>query len=169
MDAITYESTLRQHKDRVYSYAAWMLRNREEAKDLAQEAMIRLWEHREKVHEEAAKSWLLTTVHRLCLDRLRHRTRWNETTVDPADPLHISPEAGPERIAGAREAVANLCKAIGILGPEDRAVVLLREVEGMEYREIADFMNVPLGTLKARLHRARTRLRRELIGAGVTS
>ena len=69
MDARTYETIVTEHKDRVYSYASWMLRNREDARDVSQDAMIRLWQHREKVLPESAKSWMLTTVHRLCLDR----------------------------------------------------------------------------------------------------
>ena len=168
MDARTYEDIVTEHKDRVYSHASWMLRNREDARDVSQEAMIRLWQHRETVAPEAAKSWMLTTTHRLCLDRLRRRVRWRETTLEPPGHERVAHEAGPERLAGAREAAERLGAAIEALGPDDRAVVVLREIEGMGYREIAESLDVPLGTLKARLHRARERLRRSLIGAGVT-
>ena len=153
---------------RAFAQAFRMLGDRAEAEDVAQEAMIRLWKHRETVAPGAAKSWMLTTTHRLCLDRLRRRGRWKETSIETPGAEQPSPDASPERSAGARQAVATLGKALESLGPQDRAVVVLREIEGLGYREIAESLDVPLGTLKARLHRARERLRQRLVSAGVT-
>lgn len=168
METADYEAVVREHKDRVFSYAIWMLREREDSRDVTQEALIRLWKHRDRVVPEAARSWLLTTTHRLCLDRLRHRKRWRETTLEAPGAEQPTAEAGPERQAAAFEAVGEVGRALGELGPQDRAVVVLREIEGLGYREIAESLDIPLGTLKARLHRARLRLRNQLMSAGVT-
>ena len=168
METEVYESVVREHKDRVFSYAVWMLREREDARDVAQEALIRLWKHRDQVKPASARAWLLTTTHRLCLDRLRHRKRWQELPLDVPGAEQATREASPERLAAAYEAVSEVGRALGELGPQDRAVVVLREIEGLGYREIAESLDIPLGTLKARLHRARLRLRHQLIDAGVT-
>jgi RNA polymerase sigma-70 factor (ECF subfamily) len=168
MDVGSYEEMVKAHKDRVYSYAVWMLRNPEEARDVAQEALIRLWEHRAKVLPVAAKSWLLTTAHRLCIDRIRRHGRRPEVEMNEQTPDKIETAAGPERLAGSAETAAAIQSALLTLNEKDRAVVVMREMQGMPYDEIAGILGVPLGTLKARLHRARERLRRELITAGVT-
>lgn len=168
MNTEVYESVVREHKDRVFSYAVWMLREREDSRDVAQEALIRLWKHREQVKPESARAWLLTTTHRLCLDRLRHRKRWQERPLEVPGAEQATNAASPERQAAAFEAVGEVGRALGELGPQDRAVVVLREIEGLGYREIAESLDIPLGTLKARLHRARLRLRHQLIDAGVT-
>jgi RNA polymerase sigma-70 factor (ECF subfamily) len=84
------------------------------------------------------------------------------------DPAPADERPGPFRLAPASEAATAIEKALACLRHEDRAVVLMREVEGLAYEEIARALGLPLGTLKARLHRARERLRRELLAAGVT-
>lgn len=78
MDGDTYRLAVRAHKNRVFSYAARLLADRDDARDVAQEALVRLWEHREKVPEVAtARAWLLKTAHRLCVDRVR-ASAWEE-------------------------------------------------------------------------------------------
>jgi RNA polymerase sigma-70 factor (ECF subfamily) len=167
MDSVDYERLVREHKDRVFSLAFWSLRDREEARDVAQEALVRLWTHRAKVEIPAARSWLLTTAHHLCVDRIRRRVRRPE--VDEAR-LAVPPSdegPGPHRLAASSETGRAIARALSALGERDRAVVVMREVQEMSYEEIARALDVPLGTLKARLHRARDRLRRELNEAGV--
>ena len=75
---------------------------------------------------------------------------------------------GPQELAESGELGQSIGKALGKLVPLDRAVLILREVQGLPYAEIARILDVPLGTVKARLHRARERLRNRLVRAGVT-
>ena len=172
MDRDGFRETVLGHKDRVHSHALWMLRDREEARDVAQEAFVRLWEHRAEVVDGAARGWLLRTAHNLCIDRLRRRAARPEGPLGPAagegpgGPAAAT--ADPERLAASAETGRAIRGALGALSPRDRAAVLLREVHGLSYEETARALGVPLGTLKAALHRARERLRRELAAAGVT-
>lgn len=83
MDGDTYRQAVLTHKNRVFGYAVRLLGDRDDARDVAQEALMRLWEHREKVPElAAARAWLLKTAHRLCVDRAR-ASAW---AVEPEQP-----------------------------------------------------------------------------------
>lgn len=167
MDEDTFRGQVLEHKDRVFSYAAWLLGDREEALDVAQEALVRLWNHRAKIRPATARGWLLKTTYRMCIDRIRRRKVRQEVHGENLfDPVPAT-TPGPERIASAGEAGRAIAGALGRLSEADRSVVLLREVQGMAYEEIAKTLEMPLGTVKAKLHRARDRLRRDLIEAGV--
>lgn len=168
MERDGFERLVGAHKDRVYSYAAWMLHDLEEARDVTQETLVRLWQNRAKVREASAKSWLLTTAHHLCIDRIRRRKSRPEVGVDAPGVPTVDTRPRPDRLAGSAETARAIDRALDALTPQDRAVVLMREIQGMSYEEIARALDLPLGTLKAKLHRARDRLRRRLVVAGVT-
>ena len=163
----SYERAVREHKDRVFSHAVWLLRDREEARDAAQEALVRLWEHRAEVDEAVARAWLLTTVHRMGLDRHRRNAVRAVADVPIESAAGADPDPGPERRAAWSSVGGLLDKALGRLTDRDRAAVLLRDVEGFSYEEIAGTLGMPLGTVKATLHRSRERLRSSLQRAGV--
>jgi RNA polymerase sigma-70 factor (ECF subfamily) len=167
MDGDTYRLAVLAHKNRVFGYAVRLLADRDDARDVAQEALVRLWEHREKVPEVAtARAWLLKTAHRLCVDRVR-ASAWEEEPEQLA--LAVDPTArSPEATASSRQLGEVLSATLGAMAPRDRAVLLLRDVEGLSYEECAEVLEVPLGTLKAILHRARERARLRLSAAGVT-
>lgn len=155
------------HKDRVHSYAVGMLRHREDARDVAQEALVRLWQHRHEVHDGAAKAWLLRTAHHLCLDRMRRRAVRAESDLETLEPVLPAGDPSPERSAASEQLGRRLEAALLALPPRDRAIVLMREVQGMAYEEIAEVLDLPMGTLKAALHRTRERLREDLSRVGV--
>jgi RNA polymerase sigma-70 factor (ECF subfamily) len=91
----------------------------------------------------------------------------NEVSGENALAPVPDPAAGPHRRTRAAEIAEAIASALRRLGETDRTVILLREVQGLPYGEIARVLDQPLGTVKARLHRARDRMRRELLGAGV--
>lgn len=164
-----YESVVTMHKDRVHSYAMTILRNPAEAQDAAQEALIRLWEHRTSVPLDGARPWLLRTTHNLCIDHIRRRKVRSEIG-EGDDYVAARPDVtpGPQQLAESSDLRRSIDDAIDQLSPEDRAVIVMREVQQLPYDEIATALELPLGTLKARLHRARERLRTKLFRAGVT-
>ncbi|MBZ5639951.1 MAG: RNA polymerase sigma factor [Acidobacteriia bacterium] len=163
-----FERAVREHRNRVHSHAVWLLRDGEEARDVSQEALVRLWRHRSDVPDAAARSWLLRTTHRLCLDRHRRTAARPEVAEDDSqEAQRADPAPDPERAAASSRLGGVLAGALERLAPRDRAIVLLREVEDLPYDEIAEALGIPLGTVKAALHRARERLRVTLLRAGV--
>ena len=169
MTTIEYQAAVLEHKDRVHSYARYLLRDPDDASDVAQECLIRLWSHRERVDPgPACRNWLLRAAHNLCIDRIRHRGKHVEVRQDDTSPEPIDGRPDPLRVAQSGEAARRLEAALLDLSERDRAIVLLREVEGMPYDEIASMLGLNLGTLKATLHRTREKLRTALLRAEVT-
>jgi RNA polymerase sigma-70 factor (ECF subfamily) len=169
MDTRAFEDAVIMYKDRVHSYATMILRDPAEAQDVAQEALIRLWQHRGEVRPAGARLWLMRTVRNLCIDRLRKRKVRSELS-DGEERLSVEADdgPGPQQLAQSSELGRLIQRALTTMSAEDQAVVVMREVQGMPYDEIAQVLDIPLGTLKARLHRARERLRLKLNRVGAT-
>ncbi len=169
-----FEAIVRAHQDRVYSFCARMLANREDALDAAQEVFLSAWRNLSGFRGEAALStWLLRIAANRCLNRIRGRkslsereTPWPEPAGGDDDRIVFQPpgEEGdrPDRIAETREMGEILSEALSRLDPLSRWIVLLSDVEGFSYEEVAALAEVPTGTVKSRLHRARMALRRML-------
>lgn len=168
MDDGGFENAVREHKDRVHGYASWMLKDRDDARDVSQEALVRLWQHRSEVPPEAAKGWLLRTAHHLCVDRMRRLAVRSGPDMDEIEPMLKDLSPSPHRSAASKETGRRIADALATLSERDRAIVLLREVHGLTYDEIALTLRMNLGTLKATLHRARERLRDHLTQVGIT-
>jgi RNA polymerase sigma-70 factor (ECF subfamily) len=168
MENEAFDRMVTEHKDRVHSYATMMLRDAAEAQDVAQETLVRLWQNRGQVRPEAARPWMMRTAYNLCIDRIRRRKVRGEVG-EPEEIVNRQPDHGPDpgRLAESSELGAVIQKALEALAPMDRAVIVMREVQGLPYDEIASALGLPLGTLKARLHRARERLRDRLSRIGV--
>jgi len=170
VDAAAYQETVLLLKDTVFSYAAYLLGNAEEARDVTQEALVRLWERRDHVTPgEGARPWLVRIVHNLALDRLRAARNGRGFAVDPDGlaALAADGDTSPDRRAALRETVEAISGALALLAPRDRGVLLMRDVHGLRYDEMAEVLGLPLGTLKSVVHRARERLREKLLAAGV--
>jgi RNA polymerase sigma-70 factor (ECF subfamily) len=168
MDIRGFERSVVAHKDRLFAFATAMLKDRAEAQDVSQEALVRLWQHRDSVEESGTRPWLMRTAHNLCIDRLRRRkVRGEVAEGDTVVALQTDDNPGPQRVAESTEIRRKIERALGMLPELDRAVIVMREVQGLPYGEIAGALGLPLGTLKARLHRARERLRTRLTQAGV--
>jgi RNA polymerase sigma-70 factor (ECF subfamily) len=111
----------------------------------------------------------MRTVHNLCIDLLRKRKVRSE--VDEGEKVvNGRPSRGPDalQLAESGETGRTIRWALESMAEQDRAVLVMREVQGLPYDEIARSLDMPLGTLKARLHRARDRLRAKLTRVGVT-
>lgn len=168
MDEEGFQKAVLEHKDRVYGFAARMLNDREEARDVVQEALVKLWQHRQTVEDEFARAWLFRTAHNLCIDRFRLRARAPQAGLENLDRL-ADPRAhfGAAENARGGETGRAIEQVLAQLTPRDRAVLLLREVEGLSYAELSRLLGTPEGTLKAVVFRARERARRRLVAAGV--
>ncbi len=167
MNRHAFKRVVLSQKDRVHTYAAWMIRDMEDSRDITQQALMRLWEYRSQVTEAAAATWLRRTTHRLCVDRLRRRTVRSEVSLGALVDSRSNGDAGPRETLASAELRHRVGAALAELGPRDRAVVVLREMDGLSYEQMSHVLGLPLGTLKTTLHRARERVRRALTGAEV--
>lgn len=149
-------------KDRINTFAAWFLRDVDEAADVTQDALLRLWERRADVRPAAAKTWLYRTAHRLCVDRVRRRNGRTERLLDTAWLTGADEPAAPPEVVGVAERRSDVARALAELSQRDRALLVLREFEGLTYEQIGEVVACPLGSVKVGLHRARERLRKKL-------
>lgn len=151
-----------EHYDRMYNYILGLVHDSDEAEDLTQETFLRAYTRRDSLRDPAAyTSWLYRVATHVCLDRLRQRSRRvlreSETDLDEVD----LPDPGtplPEVIAEKQEMSACVQKYVADLPDNYRAAILLHDVHGLKDSEIAEILDVPLATVKIRLHRARRRL-----------
>jgi len=168
-----FDAIVRAHQDRIYAFCARMLSDREDALDVSQEVFLAAYRNLGTFRGDAALStWLLRIAANRCLNRIRQRrsigareTPWPDGGADAEGPVFqpaTSEATEPDRVAEARETGAILSEALGRLDPGTRWMVLLSDAEGFSYEEIAEMANVPVGTVKSRLHRARMALRRML-------
>ncbi len=169
-----FDAIVRAHQDRVFAFCARMLSDREEALDISQEVFLSAWRNLEAFRGESALlTWLLRIAANRCLNRIRQRKSlaareepWPEADGEGPEFQPSSPEEGrPDRVAENRETGELLSAALARIDPDSRWLVLLSDVEGFSYEELAEMAEVPVGTVKSRLHRARMALRRMLAPA----
>lgn len=148
-----------------YRLAYAIVRNGDEAADVVQDAYLQAWKGFAGYRGDGAAAWILTIVRNAACRSLRRRARHtNVIPFDPAAPAMetISPEPSPEMVAVHRDELLRLQAALDQLPMAFREVLLLREIEGLSYQEIAGVVGVPAGTVMSRLHRARLQLRAAL-------
>ena len=155
------------HLDAAFNYARWLAKNEADAEDVVQDAYVRALRFFSSLRGENARAWLLTIVRNTWYARFsRHddpnrATAFNETSDDRPDNA-LSPEAQMMQ----RQTVDEVRAAIEQLPVEFREVIVLRELEGLSYKEIAGVVGIPIGTVMSRLARARERLL-DLLGPAV--
>ena len=164
-DPRAFEDLVRAYQHRVFGVALRMLGSRAEAEEVAQEVFLRVHTAIHDFRGEAKLStWLYAIASRLCLNHLatgeRRAVRAGEETLTRLASSHASPVDELER--GEMEAA--LHRAIAELPEERRIVVVLRDLQGLTYEEIAAALELELGTVRSRLHRARALLKRRLRG-----
>lgn len=153
---------LRAHMDKVYSFAYYYLGNREDAEDVAQEVLIRYWNHRSQLDPDGAPAWLNRVTRNACFDQLRRRkTRRAVLDQDGDAKAERAPASGldPERRATGNDFQRHLKRALTAVPEPYRSVVILREIQDLKYGEIAGRLEMPLNTVKTYLHRGRRQLR----------
>jgi RNA polymerase sigma-70 factor (ECF subfamily) len=149
--------------DNAYTLARYLVRDEHDAQDVVQEAYLRAWRYFASFRGGDERAWLLTIVRNCCYSW--GRTRRDSRFVEYEDDAHTGDQANhyaaDSSVVGESERGA-LSTALDGLAPEFREVVVLREIEGCSYQEIARVTGVPIGTVMSRLARARDRLRRAL-------
>jgi RNA polymerase sigma-70 factor, ECF subfamily len=149
-----FERRLADCSTLAYRVALGVVRNHADAEDVTQEAFVRAYHHLAELHErEHFKAWLIRTTWRLAIDRQRavaRRDRREQTAYELGKPA-----SGAERTAEDREFRRRLDDAVDALPEDLRRVLILAAIEGYDMRETAALMEIPEGTVRSRLHRAR--------------
>jgi RNA polymerase sigma-70 factor (ECF subfamily) len=155
------ELVVRYHP-RIFNLIHNLIRDRDEADDLAQEVFIKAFRSLSGFKGQAqVYTWLYRIAVNRCLDWLKNRGRRPEVSLERAGAA-LQDSSAADAEVGQRELGRALERALGTLPPDYRAALTLREVDGLSYEEIAGVMDCSVGTVKSRLFRARLRLQRML-------
>jgi RNA polymerase sigma-70 factor (ECF subfamily) len=168
-DVTAFEPLVEKYRQRVHRLAYNVLRNQEDAWDVAQEAFIKAYKALPTFRGQSAfYTWLFRIVMNVAHDKARQRgaqgrafgtervteEEWERTMPDPGE--------NPDAAAARAQQRARITQALETLPEHHRAIIMLSDLEGLSYREIADVLNIPMGTVMSRLHNARKKLRSAL-------
>ncbi len=167
-----FETRVLPHLDAAYNLARWLLRDERAAEDAVQEAALRAFRYLGSLRGDDAKPWLLGIVRNTCFTMFeRQRDAPEQIGLEDAgievEQIAAPSASDPAAAVQRNDECARVDAAIRALPPALREVIVLRELEGLEYSEIARVASVPIGTVMSRLSRAREKLRASLLHAGV--
>jgi RNA polymerase sigma factor (sigma-70 family) len=154
-----FDETVLPHLDAAFNYARWLTKNDSEAEDVVQDACVRAMRYFPTLRDSGARAWFFTIVRNTWYSRLSRSAAVMEATpLDDARDERPDEALGPEALLLQQHAVARVRDALQQLPSDFREVIVLRELEGLSYKEIAAVVQVPIGTVMSRLARARDRL-----------
>ncbi|MDX2360792.1 MAG: RNA polymerase sigma factor [Crocinitomicaceae bacterium] len=152
-----YNIVVSDHTNNLYGYAIRFLRNREDASDIVQDVFEKLWIHRKNVDFDKAKSWMFTTAHNSMINFSNRKGRMVlSDEMETYDKGVVTPN-----LYESNQVVE---RAVSILPPIQKSVILLRDLEGYSYKEIADIMDLSDSQVKVYLFRARKKIKKQLKG-----
>jgi RNA polymerase sigma factor (sigma-70 family) len=147
------------HLDAAFNYARWLTKNEADAEDVVQDAAVRALRFFSSLRNDDARSWLLAIVRNTWYGRFSKVGNADKHTVfDEMQDDRTDQQLDPEALVLQRQTVDQVQRAIDELPADFREVIVLRELEGLSYKEIAAVIGVPIGTVMSRLARSRDRL-----------
>ncbi|MFK7931043.1 MAG: sigma-70 family RNA polymerase sigma factor [Myxococcota bacterium] len=172
-DTTAYRGLVEKYQTRVYQMVYGMLRNQEDARDTTQDAFVKAYDNLHRFRLEASfYTWIYRIAMNLSIDHLRKKKRRGTTEFDETvasrdgtgaiDEQHH--QDSPSKSLERKQLYARIMDAMQELPEDQRQVILLRELEGLSYKEISDVMEVPEGTIMSRLYYARKKLQKLLAG-----
>ncbi len=169
-DGKAFEELVTRYEAPIRKLVYGLVRDWGAAEDIAQDAFIRAYRKAGSFRQGSkVKAWLYRIAINRAQDELRRRHRKREVPLEEHFDVLAGPAGHTESLAGARELERHLAGALSEMRDDYRTPLVLREIEGMTYREIAELLGWPLGTVQIRIHRARLELRsrlREFRGKG---
>ncbi|HXO58997.1 MAG TPA: sigma-70 family RNA polymerase sigma factor [Candidatus Acidoferrum sp.] len=164
-DPEAFTQLMMQYQVPLYNMALRMVGRPDDAADIAQEAFTRAWQKIRTLRDAPFKSWLFQIAANLCYDHFRRGKRYGSMPEDDQTSNVVSlgiATPDPQERAEASERNRLVRESIQALEPDMRLAIILRDVNGMAYDEIAGVMGVPLGTVKSRIARARAQVQERL-------
>src|SRR5437899_3923544 len=169
-DAQAFRALVERYQRRVYQLALGMVRDPDEAMDITQETFVRVHRYLPSFKGDSSFfTWTYRIATNLCLDSARRRGRSERVEIDESDAeieAHMDPPsaalAGPQKAALNAELKSKIDEALAGLSENHRAILLLREVEGLSYEELARTLGIRKGTVMSRLFHARLKMQRKL-------
>ena len=166
-EVTAFNEAVLPHLDTAYNLARWLTRNDQDAQDVVQEASLRAFKYWKGFSGRDCRPWLLAIVRNTYYSWLRERSVQPELTADGEVDEVDDNNPNPEKMLLRNADKKLLQAALEDLPAEFREAIVLREMEGLSYKEIADVASVPIGTIMSRLARARKRLQTYLTNAAV--
>ncbi len=175
-DMAAFDQLVIKHKDKLFNMVYWLLGDYQEANDCAQEVFIKAFKGIKKFRFQSSFStWLYRIAINTCKNRRKSSAfRWQKRTVPLGNPKSSkqdnrpseiqSGSPSPENCLEKKERIILIQKAVNALPQEQNRVIVLRDIQGLSYQEIADITGLNLGTVKSRLARARLELKNKLNG-----
>lgn len=167
-DVYAYDLLVKRYRDPLMNFIYRFLGDKTDAEDILQETFLRLYKNKH-YYKEIAKfsTWIYTIAGNLAKTELRKRKRRNIFSIHnfmSTEKDYELPDKGitPDKYADAAITDKEIQKSIGKLSPKFKQVILLRDVQGFSYEEISQIVNIPLGTVKSRVNRARLKLQYDL-------
>lgn len=155
-----------RYRDRIYAFACAYLGDSAEAEDVAQEVLVRLWEHHRRLDPDRLGAWVTHVTRNACIDAYRRRRAYRNAVATDSEAVafRLARADGPlpDRAAEAAELRADIREAIDRLDEPYRSIVILRELQDLKYTQISEALDLPLNTVKVYLHRGRKQLRNAL-------
>ena len=167
-DDAAWETVVILYGKRIFNLSYRYTNRRDEAEDLTQDILIRVYQNLRSYRSEAGsfQNWILRVARNLIIDHYRQIRRYPQTGgSEELETMSIKDEKvpNPHRVAEQTEASKFLQDGLQSLSPELKEAIVLRDLEGMAYQDIADVLNVPEGTVKSRINRGRLELAKLLI------
>lgn len=149
-----FSTLVKNYTSFVYRTAYGVVRNQTDAEDVAQDSFVKAHQALRRLRDERTfPSWLATITVRTAIDYVSRRERTQTITLDPER------HATEQDVHSASDARLDVHQALDRLNPEQRTILVLREIQGFDYEELAQILDIPLGTVRSRLHHARAQLR----------
>lgn len=161
-----FEAAVAQHKDMVYSFAYYYLGNRQEAEDVTQDVLLKLWEHRDRLSADGAAPWLNRVTRNTSYDLLRRKRTKNRFVMNDGEEAMVlfaeETAPGPHRLAEQSDLRIQVQEALQSLPEPYRSAMVLREIQELSYAQVGEVLEIPVNTAKTHVHRGRKMLRDSL-------
>ena len=162
-----FKKAVNTYKNVIYSQAFYFTGNREDAEDITQEVLLRLWNHLENINMSSIKAWLMKVTKNICIDLSKKKKRILTDSFDNNEELslcEIIPDdaPGPEKQLINKDLKERITGLINKLPENIRSIVIMRDIQRLKYAEIAEVAEISINSVKVNLHRGRKLLLKDL-------